>query len=225
MKKALLTNPINGVSVKVYATTNNPASSYGRPVWVDSGGTAYCEVDSPSLYNVTEKSVVASYIYKGELGFLMYEQDGKKALGNCGDQYFYPMSEFTDEELVELTSEDVCVTLEDCYGGCADDEPEITDTAVVNPENEQRLIYAWVGIEYAKDNEIERKLLTLTDRYYDWTSERKKMFDKIFDYKEKGYDLSELEFEWKNIVSGYGIEPTDVNYSWANLMDEYSRKF
>ena len=33
---ATLTNNINGLSVEVYATTNNPASSYGRAVWVDA---------------------------------------------------------------------------------------------------------------------------------------------------------------------------------------------
>lgn len=218
MKKALLTNPVNGVSVKVYATTNNSASSYGRPVWVDSEGTAYCEVDSPSLYNVTEESVVASYIYKGEPGFLMYEQEGKKALDCCGGQYFYPMSEFTDKELVRLTSDDVCCTIEDCYvGECADDEMEITDGTVTNPENPQRLINTWVGVDYAKDDEVERELTVTTDRYYDWTSERKKMLDKITNYEEKEYDLSELELEWEKIVRSYGINPTGV-HSWANLI-------
>lgn len=224
MRKALLTNPINGVSVKVYATTNNSASSYGKPVWVDAKGTAYCQVGLPSLYNVTEESVIASYIYKGELGFLMFEQDDKKALGNCGNIYFYPASEFTDEELVELTPDDVCATVEDCYScGPSDDDIEIIDGTVVNPENNQKLIDTWVGVDYAADDKVERELTVVTDRYYDWTSERKKMLDKIAYYEEKGFDLSELEFEWEKIVRSYDVSPRDI-YSWANLIDKYNGK-
>ena len=46
MKTATLINVINGVSVEVHATTDHPASSYGRAVWVDNEGNAYFEVDS-----------------------------------------------------------------------------------------------------------------------------------------------------------------------------------
>lgn len=42
--KAILTNTINGVSVEVHSTTVHPASSYGKPVWVDNEGQAYCQV-------------------------------------------------------------------------------------------------------------------------------------------------------------------------------------
>lgn len=51
---ATLTNNINGLSVEVYATTNNPASSYGRAVWVDADNQAYTEVGAPTpFYTVT----------------------------------------------------------------------------------------------------------------------------------------------------------------------------
>lgn len=54
MITAKLTNPINGASVRVIATTDSCASSYGREVWVDADGTPYCEVDAPGLYEITE---------------------------------------------------------------------------------------------------------------------------------------------------------------------------
>ena len=44
MKHAILTNLLNGVSVKVHATTHHAASSYGLPVWVDDDGIAYTQV-------------------------------------------------------------------------------------------------------------------------------------------------------------------------------------
>lgn len=50
--KAILTNPINGVSVEVTATTDHPASSYGMPVWVDEDNEAYCQVGMEGLYQV-----------------------------------------------------------------------------------------------------------------------------------------------------------------------------
>lgn len=55
MKKATLTNTTNGVSVSVHATTDHPASSYGKPVWVDDNGQAYCRVgfEAP-FYNITD---------------------------------------------------------------------------------------------------------------------------------------------------------------------------
>ena len=54
MNTHILTNNFNGVQVEVHATTNNSASSYGQPVWVDSDGQAYCQVglEAP-FYTVT----------------------------------------------------------------------------------------------------------------------------------------------------------------------------
>jgi len=46
MRKAIITNNVTGQQIIVHATTNNPACSYGRAVWEDDSGNAYCEVDS-----------------------------------------------------------------------------------------------------------------------------------------------------------------------------------
>lgn len=50
MKRATLTNIINGISVDVYATTYHPACSYGRAIWVDYYNNPYCEVENPSPF-------------------------------------------------------------------------------------------------------------------------------------------------------------------------------
>ena len=50
--KAILTNPINGVSVEVHSTSEHSACSYGKEVWVDDNNNAYCQVDLPSFYEI-----------------------------------------------------------------------------------------------------------------------------------------------------------------------------
>ena len=55
MKEAILKNLVNGMKVKVYATTEHPTSSYGQPVWVDKEGNAYGQVGMTSpFYEITE---------------------------------------------------------------------------------------------------------------------------------------------------------------------------
>lgn len=40
----------DGAEVRVYSTTQHPASSYGRQVWVDAEGRDWGEIDAPSFY-------------------------------------------------------------------------------------------------------------------------------------------------------------------------------
>ena len=56
-RTATLKNRLNGVEVRVHATTDHPDSSYGRAVWVDDKNNAYCDVDArvPNpFYDITE---------------------------------------------------------------------------------------------------------------------------------------------------------------------------
>ena len=57
LRTATLRNVVNGVEVRVHATTEHPDSSYGQPVWVDDEGQAYCQCDifNP-FYEVVEDS-------------------------------------------------------------------------------------------------------------------------------------------------------------------------
>ena len=54
--KATLKNLVNEISVEVHSTTEHPASSYGRAVWVDDENNAYFEVDGPvpPFYSLTD---------------------------------------------------------------------------------------------------------------------------------------------------------------------------
>ena len=48
--KAILTNKLSDESVEVHSTTNHPSSSYGKEVWVDDKGQAYCQCDLPNPF-------------------------------------------------------------------------------------------------------------------------------------------------------------------------------
>lgn len=55
MRTATLKNMMNGVEVRVHATTDHSASSYGIPVWVDDDNNAYCQVDTfTPFYEIIE---------------------------------------------------------------------------------------------------------------------------------------------------------------------------
>lgn len=54
-RTATLTNIINGVKVKVHATTDHPDSHYGIPVWVDDDKIAYCQVGLPNPFYTIEE--------------------------------------------------------------------------------------------------------------------------------------------------------------------------
>lgn len=55
VRTATLRNLINGIEVKVHATTDHPDSSYGKPVWVDDDGNSYCQVGIPAFgYEIME---------------------------------------------------------------------------------------------------------------------------------------------------------------------------
>ena len=63
-RTATLKNRLNGVEVRVHATTDHPDSSYGRAVWVDDENNVYCEVDarvSNPFYDITEDNADESY--------------------------------------------------------------------------------------------------------------------------------------------------------------------
>ena len=108
------------------------------------------------------------YTYNGEVGVL-YDVD-------CIPE-FIPMDEFLGRPSVNY--DDVrWVTVG--ADGCEEGE-EITDAAVRNDENEEKLLVdcVWSPVDYNKSDEFVRELLVTTTKYYSWTSERKRMIDAI----------------------------------------------
>lgn len=114
------------------------------------------------------------YTYNGEVGVL-YDVD-------CIPE-FIPMDEFLGRPSVDY--DDVrWVTVG--ADGCEEGE-EITDAAVRNDENDEKLLVdcVWSPVNYNKSDEFVRELLVTTTKYYSWTSERKKMIDSILQTLEE----------------------------------------
>ena len=57
MRTAILTSKLTGRSFVCHATTEHPDSHYGKEVWVDDKGRAYCEVGKPSEYYDVDEDV------------------------------------------------------------------------------------------------------------------------------------------------------------------------
>lgn len=60
---------INGKSVPVYATTENTASSYRQPVWVDENDGAYCQCDTPNPFYSINEDITPMQRYGLEIKF------------------------------------------------------------------------------------------------------------------------------------------------------------
>ena len=135
------------------------------------------------------------YTYNGEVGVL-YDVD-------CIPE-FIPMDEFLGRPSVNY--DDVrWVTVG--ADGCEEGE-EITDAAVRNDENDEKLLVdcVWSPVDYNKSDEFVRELLVTTTQYYSWTSERKRMIDAIQQTLEKHNE----ELGWYNGIADDELDPDDI---------------
>ena len=135
------------------------------------------------------------YTYNGKLGVL-YDV--------AGVPEFIPMDEFLLRQSVNY--DDVrWVTVG--ADGCEEGE-EITDAAVRNEQNEEKLLVdcVWSPVDYNNSDEFVRELLVTTTQYYSWTSERKHMIDAIQQTLEHHND----ELGWHNGVPDEDLEQDDI---------------
>lgn len=145
--------------------------------------------------------------YKKETGHNLpiYTYNGK-----LGVIYNYGSDFISIEELLQLDPIDLdSIRSVTCESDICEEGEEITDAPIRNEENEQKLIVdcAWSSVAYHDSDEFVRELLVTTNQYYNWTSERKRMIDKIEDYYKQGehscYTLEGLRQEWEEIVRQY----------------------
>lgn len=118
---------------------------------------------------------------------------------------------------------DVHCTLYECYGGIyLTDDTEIICATIRNPENEQRLICAFVSKDEAAQDEAERELCVITDSDHDWTSQRRNMINQIEEDIDDEEALAGLKEEWQTICESYPgydlIE--DGSASWVSIYDD-----
>lgn len=173
---------------------------------------------------VTELKAKGFYTWLGEEGILIdHEIEGVKAYAESDDgKFFYPFSMLPDGDYEPLT------TFDDELADLIGTGEEITCAQVVNPENDQCLLpWFFVGEQYYNDDLYERELLTETNQYYEWTSERTSFIDH---YTTDYYvEMSEEEFakeketakkEWEEIVAKYTtscLDSPDFDKIWEEI--------
>lgn len=165
----------------------------------------------------------AWYVMYGKEGILADINNPKLAdiepIENDGSIGFYA---FTDiPEGTEITKDDVLFELSDRQAEEAHSGFAIVYEEIVNPENEQCLIYEFVDKDYYEDDLFTRMLCTETNEYYDWTSDRTRFIDS--QAEEETFE-EEAEAEWEEICSEYkGMnhcsEYPDFDEIWKEITD------
>lgn len=174
--------------------------------------------------NTTERNY-AWYVMDGKEGILSFIDNPKlagiKPYKDDGSIGFYPF--YTIPEGTEITSEDVLLELSDRQAGEAHSGFSIVYEEIVNPENNQRLIYEFVDKDWYEDDLFERMLCTETSQYYDWTSDRTKFIDS---QSEQETTKEEAKAEWEEICAEYKgknhySEAPDFEEIWETI--DYNR--
>lgn len=166
-----------------------------------------------------------NYRLNGEQVVLIYldEMEGIEPLAAYDTNYGVYALTPEIEPRIEAGELTVGLTYEDSYGApILDEEEEIDYRDVQNMENEQRLAHEWVSVEYAKQDEAHRMLCVTTDEYYDWTSDRAEMLDRMWQARQKGnLRRKECEEEWEEITNRYGSpfdgDDTSFDALWAEF--------
>ena len=174
--------------------------------------------------NTTERNY-AWYVMDGKEGILSFIDNPKLAgiepIKDDGSIGFYAFADIP--EGTEITSEDVLLELSDRQAGEAHSGFSIVYKEIVNPENEQCLIYEFVDKDWYEDDLFERMLCTETSQYYDWTSDRTKFINS---QSQQETTKEEAKVEWEEICAEYKgknhfAEDPDFEEIWETI--DYNR--
>lgn len=126
----------------------------------------------------------------------------------------------TLQELNQLQENDDLASWIEYADWCELDN-EFIEMEIINPENEQRLIYAWVPANMEQQLEDEKELAE-TNSYYDWTSTWTSFCQKYWEDEIYEEDLQKLKKEivenWNNTELGskYPINEDNVDADFWN---------
>lgn len=121
-----------------------------------------------------------------------------KCLADDGNLGAFPIKDID----FELTKQDIRQEYSASYCcDCDDFGAEIVLADVMNVENEQKLVYTFVDKEYAEDDQYQRELMTQTNGYYDWESERTKFINRCAN--DTTITAAQAMDEWHKITANY----------------------
>lgn len=153
-----------------------------------------------------KNSGLLTYTLNGVEGCLIDMENEKVAginpVAQCCGTGFYPIDSIKG---LNLTEEDVTCEYYSAYGGDGFSPKgcEIVDDYVRNVEDEQHLIPVFADKELADDDEYERMLIVMTDKYYDWTSILSRTIDNVWDCDTEKLARERYEEDWVAAVEQY----------------------
>jgi hypothetical protein len=183
------------------------------------------------------KEKLSYYTYGSKEGVLIYtnEVEDVEPMETNNDVGFYDFQDLPENALIQIINKEIEVnyTYTASYAGDKGDGEGIDIYEMVNIENGQKFVKVWEEELVADTNEYERELLTKTDQYYDWTSERTKIENDIYDilkendFKIKKSQIKSLEKEWKETCAKYtdSLGACDSPPSVEDMINEIVRNF
>lgn len=170
------------------------------------------------------------YVFKGEWGILCEMKDNSDYYTD-GMYFFVPLADLP--EVADTITAWRIASYNDSYQTGVGDGIVIVDDEVVNIENYQHLIGGFVAADYAAVDYVKRELLTVTDRYYSWTSERSRFIRYMLSSaRDEGYNTlfitpkqaEECAEEWEKTIEtvfrdtktlyGYGHDEIEALPYW-----------
>lgn len=120
---------------------------------------------------------------------------------------------------------DAMLAYDEDYSGASDDGTEIVATECVNPENEQRLVSGFFTVEWAVNDWFTSDYLVTTDKYYDWSSYRSVMIDKLWSEAVDGCITSDMRDEckdqWDESIAAFNAKhKTDFTAPFDDVINE-----
>lgn len=149
------------------------------------------------------------YTYKGQDVFLASLDDmpGVEPFDDCGTERAtigcFPVDSYNGcpvcsscDEYHDIFNEDICF-----------EKDEIILAECVDPFNQKKLKECWWTKRYAADDDVKRRLCTVTDDTYEWTSELTKIICRVKNFAHEGLlfkdDFEYLDLSWVNVINRY----------------------
>lgn len=169
--------------------------------------------ESRSYY--THNNEEGLLIYIDEINDLTtdYNIDDIEPMEEHGDVGFYSFDDLTEKILKAIANNEltVCCTYSASYCGLKGEGENIKVCQMQNIEYHQQLIYVWEEEDVYQSDLYERELLIVTDRFYNWTSERAAIEEDVYQAIKRNDFLGFPEEERKSLSE-----------NWAEICSNYT---
>ena len=110
------------------------------------------------------------------------------------------------------------LTYDDSYSSYGGDT-DINIYVIPNIENEQKEVRVFASEDYGAACSIEMQYGVLTDRYYDWTSEVTRIYDRLITLYSKDEDYIYFDEDYKEIENDYYTGLLELQNEYKTTLD------